>query len=119
MKHLKNEKNSGLVYSTEWGKMCPACGKPSSECICQKSKHAPAGDGIVRVRRETQGRRGKGVTLITDLPLDPEALKALGKTLKTQCGSGGSVKDGVIEIQGDHRDQLIAFLQKTGWTVKR
>jgi len=116
MKSIKNEKNVGRVYSTEWGKICPACGKPSSECLCQKSKPAPAGDGIVRVRRETQGRKGKGVTLITGLPLEPETLKTLGKILKTQFGSGGTVKDGVIEIQGDHRGKSIALLKKEGWT---
>jgi len=71
------------------------------------------------VVRETKGRRGKGVTLITGVPLHNGELKRLGKQLKRRCGSGGTVKDGVIEIQGDHRDLLVEELQKLGYTVKR
>jgi translation initiation factor 1 len=78
-----------------------------------------AGDGIVRVGRQTKGRRGKGVSVITGVPLGPAELKDLAKQLKRLCGSGGTVKDGVIEIQGDHRDRLVEELQKRGWTVKR
>ena len=73
----------------------------------------------MRVGRETKGRKGKGVTLISGVPLDSEAIKSLGKELKKKCGTGGTVKDGIIEIQGDHRDLLVAELQKKGWTVKR
>ncbi len=113
---MKN--NSGLVYSSELGKMCAVCEKPADRCLCRKQNTPAAGDGIVRVRREIKGRQGKGVTVITGLPLDPAVLKQLGKTLKTQCGTGGTVKDGVIEIQGEHRDKLIEILKKDGWIVK-
>ncbi len=74
---------------------------------------------MVRVGRETKGRKGKGVTTIAGVPLDSSGLVALGKELKRKCGSGGTVKEGIIEIQGDHRDMLIAELQKRGWRVKR
>ena len=83
------------------------------------STHAPAYDARVRVGRETKGRRGKGVTVVTGVPLRGDALKELGKKLKMQCGSGGTVKDGVIEIQGDHRDKVVASLATYGWDVKR
>lgn len=83
------------------------------------STHAPASDARVRVGRETKGRRGKGVTVVTGVPLRGDALKELGKKLKQQCGSGGTVKDGVIEIQGDHRDKVVAALATYGWDVKR
>ena len=75
--------------------------------------------GVVRVGRETKGRKGKGVTLVTGVPLAAAELAKLGKELKKKCGTGGTVKDGVIEIQGDHRDRLVAELEKRGWTVKR
>jgi translation initiation factor 1 len=78
-----------------------------------------AGDGRVRVGRETQGRKGKGVTVVTGLPLVPDELKALAKELKARCGTGGTVKDGVIEIQGDHRDAIVAELGKRGFDVRR
>lgn len=115
----KNEMNSGVVYSTAHGRMCPGCGKPIAECSCRKEKAAPSGDGIVRVARETKGRKGKGVTLITGVPLEEAGLKELAKTFKARYGVGGAVKDGVIELQGDHRDEVIQELQKRGWTVKR
>jgi translation initiation factor 1 len=78
----------------------------------------PAGDGIVRVGRETKGRKGKAVTLITGVPLSLAELKRLARELKARCGCGGTVKDGVIEIQGDHRDKLIEALKSKGWSVK-
>lgn len=109
----------GLVYSTEHGKMCPACRKPVADCICSRNTAKPAPDGIVRVSRETKGRNGKGVTLVKGLALDALALAQLGKQLKTACGSGGTVKDGVIEIQGDHCERVIEALKKQGWVVKR
>ncbi len=114
----KKEMGHGIVYSTAHGRMCPSCSKPIAECMCQK-KPVPQGDGIVRVGRETKGRKGRGVTVITGVPLDEIALKELGKQLKAQCGAGGTVKDGVIEIQGDHRDVLLEELTKRGWPVKR
>jgi translation initiation factor 1 len=79
----------------------------------------PRGDGTVRVSRETKGRKGKGVSLVSGVPLGAEALAALAKELKQRCGTGGTVKDGVIEIQGDHRDRLIEELQSRGHRVKR
>ena len=109
----------GIVYSTEHGRMCPVCSKPVARCECRQKKDIPQSDGIVRIGRETKGRNGKGVTIITGVPLDEAGLKELGKQLKAKCGAGGTIKDGVIEIQGDHRDQLLEELKKRGWTVKR
>ncbi|MCJ0765755.1 translation initiation factor Sui1 [Variovorax sp. CYS-02] len=111
---------SGLVYSTEAGRMCPACRQPVAQCVCKAlGKAAPPSDGTVRVSLDTKGRRGKGVTVVAGVPLDTPALEQLGKQLKAACGSGGTVKDGVIEVQGDHRDTVIAALQKQGFHVKR
>jgi translation initiation factor 1 len=107
------------VYSTDYGRICPACGKPSVACSCKEAKPVVKKDGIVRVGRETKGRKGKGVTTITGLPLDDAGILALAKELKKRCGSGGTVKDGIIEIQGDHRETVVADLQKYGWQVKR
>jgi translation initiation factor 1 len=115
----KGNNQSRLVYSTEKGQNCEKCGRPLAKCQCGQKPSASGGDGIVRVQRETKGRKGKGVTLVRGLPLDDEALKKLAKKLKSKCGSGGTVKDGVIEIQGDHRDQLVQELHKEGYTVKR
>jgi translation initiation factor 1 len=113
-------KGTGIVYSTEHGRMCPACGKPMDECVCcLEKKTAPVGDGVVRVGRETKGRKGKGVTVITGLPLDEQALQKLATDLKRKCGAGGTVKGHTIEIQGDHRDALVAELNQRGYTVKR
>ena len=110
---------SDLVYSTEHGEMCPGCGEPIAKCRCRKKESAPKGDGIVRVGRETKGRKGKGVTLIRGVPLHPDGLRELAKELKQTCGSGGAVKGGVIEIQGDRRDAVIEALLKKGYAVKR
>ena len=107
------------VYSDETGRLCPKCSKPVNGCICNKSGVTKTGDGIIRVSRSTAGRKGKGVTIITGVPLEEKALKALAKKLKQKCGSGGTLKDGVIEIQGEHRDFLVEELQNLGWTVKR
>jgi translation initiation factor 1 len=115
-----------LVFSTGQGRLCPECGRPIADCRCRRSKPAqsPPGpparsDGIVRVGRETQGRKGKGVTVITGVPLAADAIEALATRLKRRCGSGGTVHGGVIEIQGDHRDTLVAELTSLGYTVKR
>ena len=117
MKNLRS--TGGLVYSTDSGRMCPACRQPVAQCVCHLKKPAPVGDGIVRVSRQTKGRGGKAVTVVTGLALDAPALTELGKKLKSTCGSGGTVKDGVIEVQGDHCDKVVATLQAQGWTVKR
>lgn len=117
---MKNGKTlGGLVYSTKSGRMCPACRKPVVNCACGQAKAAGACDGIVRVSRETKGRAGKCVTVIKGLALEPAALTELGKRLKTACGSGGTVKDGVIELQGDHRDAVVESLAKQGWEARR
>jgi translation initiation factor 1 len=113
------DSNTRLVYSSEQGKLCTTCGKPIKACVCRQAKAVMPKDGVVRVGRETKGRKGKGVCLITGVPLGEEELKKLGKQLKQKCGTGGTVKNGVIEIQGDHRDTLIDELKKFGWTVKR
>lgn len=98
-----------IVFSTDKGRIKPEKKKPA----------APKGDGIVRVGRETKGRKGKGMTVITGVPLHPEGLKDLAKKLKQKCGTGGTVKGRTIEIQGDHRDQLVAELEQLGYTVKK
>jgi translation initiation factor 1 len=114
------KKNTGgLVYSSEHGRMCPGCSRPIKECACAKKQTTTPADGVVRVSRQTKGRKGKGVTLITGVLLDEAGIKALATRLKQRCGSGGTVKDGIIEIQGDHCDLLVEELKKQGWTVKR
>jgi len=117
----KSGGSGGLVYSSAHGRMCPRCGRPAAQCACAKGRPAApaAGPAVVRVGRETKGRKGKGVTVVTGVPLTGDALDELGSRLKRLCGSGGTVKDGVIEIQGDHRDLLVAELAKHGWTAKR
>ena len=107
------------VYSSDGGRLCPGCDQPVDQCACRKAARTSKGDGNVRISRETKGRKGKGVTVITGLPLDAMDLATLGKKLKAQCGAGGKTRDGVIEIQGDHRDRLMAALQTLGYTVKR
>jgi translation initiation factor 1 len=110
----------GLVYSTDSGRMCPACRKPIAQCVCSKAPAATApSDGIVRVSRETKGRGGKAVTVVRGLTLDAISMDQLGKQLKAACGSGGTVKDGVVEIQGDHCDKVMALLAGQGHKVKR
>ena len=111
--------NSRLVYSDEYGSNCPKCKKPRSKCQCAEAKEAQNTDGIVRVSRSKAGRKGSGVSLITGVPLQGKELKELAKKLKQKCGSGGTVKDGIIEIQGEHRDKLVEELKKLGWTVKK
>ncbi|MGF1723634.1 stress response translation initiation inhibitor YciH [Photobacterium nomapromontoriensis] len=100
--------NSRLVFSTETGRIKED--KPAPQ--------RPQGDGIVRIQRQTKGRKGKGVCIITGLDLEDAALKLLAAELKKVCGCGGSVKDGTIEIQGDKRDVIKAALEKKGHTVK-
>lgn len=106
--------SSRLVYSTDKGQVKPK-DKPTAQ--------APAGDGlpgngIVRLHRETKGRKGKGVTIITGLGLTEQELKPLAKKLKQLCGTGGSIKEGNIEIQGEQREKLKGYLEDQGFTVK-
>ena len=114
-----NKSSGGLVYSTDSGRMCPGCRQPLAQCQCGAKQAPPAGDGVVRVSRESKGRGGKAVTLVKGVPLDAIALQQLGKELKTACGSGGTVKDGVIEVQGDHCERVVELLKAKAWTVKR
>ena len=107
-----------VVYSTEQGRICPDCGNPIKQCTCRKQA-SPSGDGNVRVSRETKGRKGKGVTLIKGLAMDADTLASMGKKLKVMCGSGGTVKEGVIEIQGDHIERILDYLKKQGVKAKR
>ena len=109
----------GLVYSTGIGRICPGCRRPIADCVCKQKRSQAVPDAVVRVSRETKGRNGKSVTVIRGLPLGPDDLAELGKQLKTGCGSGGTVKDGVIEVQGDHCARVMEMLGKAGWTVKR
>ena len=109
---------SGLVYSTDSGRHCPDCSQPVDACIC-KQQQLPAGDGIARVRRESKGRGGKTVTTISGVPLAEEALKELATALKKRCGCGGALKDGVIEIQGEHVELLLEELLKRGFKAKK
>jgi translation initiation factor 1 len=112
---------SSLVYSTDSGRICPGCAQPIAACRCQALQAAarPVGDGVVRVGRVSKGRGGKTVSLVQGVPLDEAGLQALAKSLKASCGSGGTVKDGVIEIQGDHVVQLLQQLAGRGWTLRR
>jgi len=100
--------NLNLVYSTDGGRI----DKPEIK------ETAPQGDGIVRIHRETKGRKGKGVTLIKGLQLEGKAIKMLAKEIKKRTGTGGSVKDFVIEIQGDQREMIKTLLEKKGYKVK-
>lgn len=117
---MRKPATGGLVYSTEGGRMCPACRRPQAVCACAALAAATRrSDGVVRVSRETHGRGGKAVTVIRGIDRDDATLAALGKRLRTACGSGGTVKDGVLEVQGDHRERVIALLAQDGYTVKR
>lgn len=109
-------KKTKLVYSTDQGRTCPDCEQAIDQCQCQQNQ--VVGDGNVRIMLETKGRKGKGVTLITGLAMTLDEMKKLGKQLKAQCGTGGSVKDSHIEIQGDNREKIKALLEKQGIRAK-
>src|SRR5947209_19361702 len=111
-----------LVYSTESGRMttCPTCGLPYKNCRCsQSTQPTRKSDGIVRVMRDRKGRGGKTVTVIDGVIGSEAELAALAQQLKKLCGSGGTVKEGAIEIQGDHCDKVMAKLTSVGYKVKR
>ena len=112
-------RNSTLAYSTDGTRVCPRCGKLPVRCWCEKKSEASKGDGVVRVGRETKGRKGKSVTVVTGISLGEEELRQLATMLKRKCGSGGTLKNGVIEIQGDHRDSIVTELEGQGFAVKR
>lgn len=115
---MKSRSGGGLVYSTEHGRTCPDCRQPLASCSCKQAS-VPVGDGVVRVSRETKGRGGKCVTVVKGVLLDAVALAALAKKLKAACGTGGTSKDGVIEIQGDHCELIVTRLKAEGFAVKR
>lgn len=119
MNSVRKSTSSGLVYSTEHGRMCPTCRKPVKDCACSRQSTPSRSDGIVRIRLETRGRGGKGVTVITGVPLNESELVKYAKQLKQRCGTGGTVKNDTIEIQGDHRDLIMSELTKMGWIVKK
>jgi translation initiation factor 1 len=108
-----------IVYSTGVGTLCPNCRRAVRECVCPKGAPGAAKLGPVRVGREVKGRAGKGVTTVTGLPLPVAEIEALATRLKKRCGSGGTVRDGVIEIQGDHRDVIVGELANLGWSAKK
>lgn len=111
------------VYSSGQGRLCPHCSLPTKQCVCRANPRQQVanadGDGVARVGRTSKGRGGKTVTLLTGLQWLPDDLEALGRDLRRRCGSGGAVKDGVIEIQGDHRDVVMAELERRGIQAKR
>ncbi len=113
---------SRLVYSTDSGRICPKCGKEKAACICQKKKAVPPSgpkiDGIIRIQRETKGRKGKAVTAVYGFDPGTDDLKQIATKLKRCCGTGGAVKNGVIIIQGDHRNTIRDQLAAQGYTVK-
>ena len=108
-----------IIYSTGVGSLCPNCRRPVRECVCPKGAPGAAKPAAVRVGREIKGRAGKGVTTITGLPMTLSDIESLAAKLKKRCGSGGTVRNGIIEIQGDHRDAIVAELIKMGWQAKR
>ena len=114
--------NSHLVYSTESGKICPLYQKFVSKCACKKKKSRSQTDikydGIIKIQREVKGHKGKTVTTVSAFQLADDELKSLAAQLKRKCGTGGSVKEGIIIIQGDHRDTLLSELKKQGYTAK-
>lgn len=112
------EKKHPTVYSTDLGRLCPGCGMIKSACSCRRAVATGGGGGPIRVGRETKGRKGKGVTVISGLPLTGAALETLASQLKKRCGCGGTVKDGKIEIQGEQRDLLLQELARLGYTTR-
>ena len=116
---MRDEAKSVPVFSTGQGTLCRVCGQPEARCRCRAAKAAAPGDGVVRVGRETKGRKGKGVTVVTGVPPAGDALAHLAGELKRLCGCGGTVRDGVIEVQGDHRERIVAELAGRGYRVKR
>ena len=117
---IRKPGTGGLVYSTEGGRMCPSCRQPVDLCRCRaKAGNVGKGDGVVRVSRETMGRGGKAVTVIRGVQLDTAGLADLGKRLRAACGSGGTLKDGVLEVQGDPVQRVMQVLGESGWVAKR
>jgi translation initiation factor 1 len=116
---MRKSGQGGLVYSTDSGRMCPACRQPVAACLCKAAAKTPLGGGSVRVSRESKGRGGKTVTLVRGLVLDEASLAALGKRLRSACGGGGTAKDGVLEVQGDHAERVIELLKAEGFAARK
>lgn|SRR5690606_7507489 len=113
-------KSSTRVYSTDKGRLCPVCAEAVNECRCASdAANQLVGDGRVKVKLDTKGRNGKAVTLVEGLAMTLPDVEALAKVLKTRCSSGGAVKNGVIEIQGDHRTLILSVLQSRGIQAKQ
>jgi translation initiation factor 1 len=111
---------SRLVYSSDQGRMCPDCRQAQSACRCAALRQAqPVGNGAVRVSRDSKGRGGKTVTVVRGLPVNAVELEALGKQLRSLCGSGGTAKDGVLEVQGDHCERVLTWALSLGYAAKR
>ena len=120
---MSRREQDRTVYSSEQGRLCAHCGAPSGRCRCkrrspQKTANPTQGDGVVRVSRTRKGRKGKTVTLVTGVPASESELRDLASEFKKRCGTGGAVKEGVIEIQGDQRETLVSVLQDRGFQVK-
>jgi len=109
--------NNPTVYTTSSGRICPKCGRPVDSCNCKKTIQ-PTGDGVIRIFRDSKKRKGKTVTIITGLSLSNEDLRLLHSELKQKCGSGGSIKEGNLEIQGDFREIIHSELKKRGFNAK-
>ena len=109
---------ASLVYSSESGSACPECKQPLDACSCNPSANPKDGLNTVRVSLSNKGRKGKSVTLIKGLRMNPSELKAYAGKLKKKTGTGGSLKDGVVEIQGDYREKVSEILRKDGWKIK-
>ena len=107
-----------LNYSTEFGFICQDCEKPKDECTCNPSAYPRDGINTVIVFSTIKGRKGKTVTLIKGLRMKPSELKEYAGKLKKKTGTGGSLKDGVVEIQGDCRDKVVDILKNDGWDIK-
>lgn len=116
---MKRSPPPAIVYTTGLGAVCPGCRRPVGQCACRTPDGRPARDGAVRVSREVAGRKGKGVSVVSGLPLGAPELEALAAVLKKRCGCGGTVREGRIEIQGEHRDRLVAELERLGYKVRR
>lgn len=112
---------SRLVYSTDQGRLCPNCQQPLDNCQCAantEQQRLANSDGVVRIRRETKGRKGKGVTIVSGIPLSADQLKKLAKELKQKLSTGGAIKNGELEFQGDVRQALKPLLENKAFTVK-
>ena len=110
--------DSQPVYSTDGGRLCPQCKRQLVKCVCGNARPRAVGDGVVRIRRETKGRGGKAVTVISGIPEHPDTLKTICKQLKQRCGVGGALKGDTLEIQGDQRTGCQEHLRKMGYEVR-